>query len=84
VIQEKRPAFSELMVSVIVIYIRGVSNEFQRVIQGDAGEKACILGADIIGHCDKHISYEQLSDSERLPRYSCLITEESKNQLDAT
>jgi len=52
--QEKRPAFWELILSVIVIYIRGVSNEFQRVIQGDAGEKACILGADGIGHCDTY------------------------------
>jgi len=49
--------------------IRDVSTEFQRFIQGDSGGKASILGADSIGHCDEHSSYEHVSDSEQLLRY---------------
>jgi len=51
---------------------RDVNKEIQRFIQGDAGEMDSILGAGNIGHCDKHSSYEQVSESEWFPRYSCL------------
>jgi hypothetical protein len=44
-------------------------------IQGDSGGKLNILGGDSIGHCEKHSSYEHVSDSKWLPRHSCLNLE---------
>jgi hypothetical protein len=42
-------------------------------IQGDSGGKVSILGGRIIGHCEKKISsYVNVSNSEWLPRESCL------------
>ena len=62
--------------------IRDVNNEFQRFIQGDAGGKASILGADSIGHCDKQSSYEEVSDSEWLStRVGTLIVATNYLQL---
>ena len=34
------------------------------LIQGDSGGKVNILGGDSIGHCEKIISYQQVSNSE--------------------
>jgi hypothetical protein len=41
-------------------------------IKGDSGGKVIILGGDSIGHCEKNSSYEHVSNSEWLPRQSCL------------
>jgi hypothetical protein len=41
---------------------------YKIVIQGDSGGKADILEGESIGHCEKKIIYEHLSNSELLPR----------------
>jgi hypothetical protein len=58
--------------------INDVSNQFQRFIQGDLGGKINILGADSIGHREKLSSYEHVSHSKRLPRYSSLNRQTQK------
>jgi len=35
-------------------------------IQGDSGDRVNILGGGKIGHCEKKVSYEQVSNSELL------------------
>jgi hypothetical protein len=39
---------------------------------GDLTGKVSILGGDSIGHCVKESSYGLVSNSDWLPRYSCL------------
>jgi hypothetical protein len=41
-------------------------------IQGDSGRKINILGADSVGHCEKNILYDLLSNSEWLPEWNSL------------
>jgi len=42
------------------------------ITQGDSGENVSTLGDDRIGNIEKNkSSYEHVSNSERLPRYSC-------------
>jgi hypothetical protein len=41
-------------------------------IQSDSGGKVNILGGDSIGRCEKNVHYQQVSNSELLPRQSCL------------
>ena len=40
-------------------------------IQGDSGGKINFFGGDNIGNFEKKSSYEHVSNSERLPIYSC-------------
>jgi len=42
------------------------------IIQGDSERKVNILSCNIIDHCEKISSYEQVFNSELLPRWSCL------------
>ena len=51
------------------------SKQIQNIqhIQDDSSGNFNILGGDSIGHCEKNKStYEQVSNSVWLPRYSCL------------
>jgi hypothetical protein len=41
-------------------------------IQGDSGGKIATLGGDSISRCEKRSSYKHVSNSEWLPRWSCL------------
>jgi hypothetical protein len=68
-----------LLVTVITYRIGQLVNtlhlataSLDRHIQGDIGGKVNILGDDTIGHCEKKSSYEHVSNSEWLRRYSCL------------
>jgi hypothetical protein len=45
-------------------------------MQGDS-RKFNMLGGDSIGHCEKKVSYEHVSNSEWLPRYSSLNKKQS-------
>jgi hypothetical protein len=48
-----------------IIHIRA---SMINTIQGDSEGKVNILGSDSIGHCEKKNSYENVSNSEWLPR----------------
>jgi len=42
------------------------------VIQGDSRVRVNILGGDSMGHCEEISPCEHVSNSEWLPRWSCL------------
>ena len=50
----------------------GMLTQFGKCLykEGDSGGKVNILGRDTVGHCETISSYEHLSNSEWLPRYS--------------